>query len=332
MQFYNIDQHISVISDLQDIFGGLGHRINSDSLSGHHWVMNKERAHVPVVERNLNTIIENEVWREFHDLHKEKLSTYDGFVVTYPPIFSMFYKEFERPTIVYIPVRYDLPYTDNAGMLEIFNKFLGNKNIILVANNMIDKLYTEDRTGLSVEYIPDLCEYTKMKWEPKRDEFLLYDGSRRIQIGKTVNRYEMPHPHTWKEIQSFKGIIHFPYQVSTMSFFEQYSAGIPLFYPSKELLIKLWNKKQGVLNQCFWTKTQHGKYGFETMEEVINHADYYSGCFPHVIHFDSLVELEDKMYDDSFLQWTHDRMLEDNVVNRESVYQKWNYLLKGIKS
>ena len=90
MQFYNIDQHISVISDLQDIFGGLGHRIDSDSLSGHHWVMNKERAHVPVVERNLNTIIENEVWREFHDLYKEKLSAYDGFVVTYPPIFSTF--------------------------------------------------------------------------------------------------------------------------------------------------------------------------------------------------------------------------------------------------
>ncbi|MCJ7767674.1 hypothetical protein MUP79_04735, partial [Candidatus Bathyarchaeota archaeon] len=36
-----------------------------------------------------------------------------------------------------------------------------------------------------------------------------------------------------------KGIIHMPYECSTMSIFEQYSANVPLFFPSKSFLKEL---------------------------------------------------------------------------------------------
>jgi hypothetical protein len=290
--------------------------------------MNRERKHVPLVENNIGSIIEKELWKEFSNTYRERLSGYSGYLCCYPPIFAMLYREFAGKIFLHIPVRYDFPYSDNNRSLQQFNSFLKTDQVVPCANNMLDKLYFEDRVGRECRYIPSLCEYTGMKWNPTREDFLLYDGSRRIQLEGTVNRYEMPHPHTWQDIQSFRGIIHIPYQVSTMSYFEQYQAGIPLFYPTKALLMRLYHGKVA-LDQCFWTHTQHGKYGFDTMEEVINHADYYNENFPHVILFDSFVELEDKMNDEDLLQETHTEMMKDNEKLKAKVYAAWGEVLSG---
>lgn len=330
MVFYNLDQHCSVNSDLQYIWRKLSHEIDIDSISGHSWVMNRERRHVPLVEDNLHCIVEKELWREFYDTYHERLDKYDGFLCCYPPVFSLLYQQFAGKRVcVNIPIRYDLPYTDKPEQLEELNQFLCSDSLIVTANNRLDKAYFEDRTGGRKEctYIPSLCEYTGMKYAPKRDEFLLYDVSRQWQIENCVNRYDL-NSHKWSDIQEFRGIIHIPYNISTMSMFEQYTACIPLFYPSKKLLLDLYHRKMKVLDQCFWSREQHGKYGFDTMEAVVELADFYSDVFPHVILFDSIYDLEGKMYDDSLLEWTSAQMELDNMMNRGMAYKAWEEVLK----
>ena len=334
MKLYNLDQHISVNSDLEFIWLKLGHELDIDSISGHSWVLNRERKHVPLVENNIGSIVEKELWREFYSTYGKRLKDYNGFLCCYPPVFALLYKQFtDKRVIVHIPIRYDFPYTDNEPSLKVLNEFLVSDSVIVTANNKLDKAYFEDRTDGKKEckYIPSLCEYTGMKWAPKRSEFLLYDGSRKWQIDNTVNRYVDFHPHTWKDVQGFRGIIHMPYNISTMSMFEQYTACIPLFYPSKEFLLKMYRQKANVLEQCFWSDKQHGKYGYETIEDVLDLADFYSDTFPHIITFDNMAQLDDKRYDDAFLEWTSAEMMKDNMMNRGRVYKAWENVLESVK-
>ena len=46
--------------------------------------------------------------------------------------------------------------------------------VILVANNMYDKLYMEGFIGRPVEFIPSICDYYGEYYQPQHDEFLYY--------------------------------------------------------------------------------------------------------------------------------------------------------------
>ncbi len=46
----------------------------------------------------------------------------------------------------------------------------------------------------------------------------------------------------WPVIHQRKALVHFPYEVSTMSVFEQYCAGVPLLFPSRRFLTELAHK------------------------------------------------------------------------------------------
>jgi len=330
MTFFNIDQHVSVNSNIEYILKKLGHSLEIISLSQHHWVMNRERFHVPFIEENIHCLIEKEKWQEFYTVFKHPLASFDGFIVCHPPIFAVLYKNFvNKPIIVQISIRYDFPYTDNLKQLKIFNDFLLSDSVIITANNKLDKAYFEDRTDGKKEckYIPSLCEYTNMTYKPQRNEFLLYDNQRQYQIKDTVNRHDLPDGHKWVDIGAFKGIIHIPYNISTMSFFEQYTACIPLFFPSKKFLLELYYQGARVLDQCFWSQEQHGKYGSQTMDKVLDLADFYSETFPHVIMFDSIQQLEDKLHDNSLLEQTTGKMEEDN---KEKVYTAWKDIMSNV--
>ena len=49
MRFFNIDLHVSVIADLKNIFGKLGHSVDDKCLSGHSFVFNRTRNSVDII-------------------------------------------------------------------------------------------------------------------------------------------------------------------------------------------------------------------------------------------------------------------------------------------
>ena len=51
MHFFNLDLHIAVVADLQQIFRSLGHRVTSWSLSGHNWVFGRSADRVEIVNQ-----------------------------------------------------------------------------------------------------------------------------------------------------------------------------------------------------------------------------------------------------------------------------------------
>ena len=96
---------------------------------------------------------------------------------------------------------------------------------------MADKDYIELGTSVPSRYIPSLCKYTKAYHYPKIDKAII--------MGKNIFKtseylIEKPDKISWNDLYSYKALVHVPYEISTMSIFEQYSAGIPLFFPSRK--------------------------------------------------------------------------------------------------
>ena len=66
------------------------------------------------------------------------------------------------------------------------------------------------------------------------------------------------------------------------------------------------------------------------MDKVLDLADFYSETFPHVIMFDSIQQLEDKLHDNSLLEQTTGKMEEDNKRNKEKVYTAWKDIMSNV--
>ena len=67
--------------------------------------------------------------------------------------------------------------------------------------------------------------------------FVLYTRSKEISHPKIIKKESLRN-RSWEHLYSYRGIIHIPYNISTMSIFEQKAAGIPLFFPNKSKIIK----------------------------------------------------------------------------------------------
>ena len=209
-------------------------------------------------------------------------------------------------------------------MLEKYNKSLHRLNekklLIAVSNNKADQLYTKIGCGIDTQHIPSLCEYTKMKYNPSKNTFLSYYGE--INHPLITNKSSIGFNYKWEELCKFRGIIHFPYEISTMSMFEQFTAGIPLFFPSKKFMLEDIDI-QSV--SSYWnTNLPENLKIFSEKSTWIENADFYEVFkSPNIFMFDSLEHL-------IFLLMNFE--YKDDTDNLESykadIKKKWEYMLK----
>jgi hypothetical protein len=358
MKFFNVDQHISVIADLKHLWGHLGHSIDDICLSGHAAVMGRKRDSIPMLDGDKWCgFVQRKDYDKFSEMFPDLDEKYDGFVCCYPPLFSYLYKNFKKPIIVDIPIRYEYPCQSSKEDWEQFNGYLqegvDSRRIFLIANSEYDKRYTELFLKRPVEYIPSICMYTGAKYRPVRNEFLYYSTKSFAEFsGSNFKRKHdtLPFGHTWQEIADYSGVVHFPYNVSTMSTFEHYSANIPIFCPSLDFLLELYKHKKtyGVLEQISWAGTFGRPSGsvvdvpegeldpndFENIDSVrwwMQFSDYYNkDSMPHIIHFNSFDELFDKaMHLD--LDAVSSDMQVNNKQRLEYALTKWDTLLGKIE-
>lgn len=263
---------------------------------------------------------------------------------------------------------------------------IDSERIIPVANSLYDKKYCELFTEREWRLIPNICGYTKTNWAPKTPKFL-YSGkppfrftkhyvflswiqsafasfsfSRRRAFRKLLmtNDVLVPfrHPlvnkgklggYSWEELSEFQGIVMIPYNASTMSLFEHYSANIPVFIPSKRFLVELWRSysRLGVLSELSWNqvlglapqsqipfnRSVPDPNAFDSLEAVeywLDFADFYNeDWMPHLVYFDSWEELDYKL-SNTDLNNVSCKMREFNLVRRERIGRLWESTLNGI--
>lgn len=360
MNFLSIDQHISVIADIRYIFNQLGHTVREISLSGHAPLIGRQLTNVPMLSGDgWCTTLQERKFKEFYDTYKDMFSQFDGFICCYPPIFSMLYKYFKKPIIVQIPIRYECGADCNPELWEEFNEYLRNGvdegMIFLCANSRYDQKYASGFIDRDIEYIPSLCEYTGMSYNPVIDQIIYYSLFHvKDESGRMIKKHDaMQGGHAWQCVAEFKGIIHYPYNVSTMSTFEQYTANIPLFFPTKRYLLEMMLNEIPILHQLSWqqqSKTGKSysliKHNFEfdpnnfqdfnCVKHWLNYADFYSNDpigLQCIRHFDNIEERQKvlSMSKDELIQISRE-MKQHNEMRKEAVYSRWEGLLNEIKS
>jgi hypothetical protein len=245
LRFFNLDLHISVIADVKHVLHTLyGNKIEivNWSISGHNWVFQNPNPDVHIIHQQTWRHIDSDMIAAFQTMYDSFLSQFDGFIVTHTPVFCMLYEKYGKPILMINSCRYEQPYSWTGDyqkwnwLSDSLRRMHDRGQLISVSNNKADQEYLRRGTGIVSTWIPSLCLYTGVSYNPIRDCAVVHgDRSFFPACSALVAK---PDRYSWSDLYSYKAIVHIPYEMSTMSLFEQYSAGVPLFLPSRDFYVK----------------------------------------------------------------------------------------------
>lgn len=324
MKFFNIDLHISVIEDVKNIFSEMGHEVHSQCISGHNWVFNREPAKPDIINQNTWKSIDQSLCDKFYLRYKNELSDYDGFICCYPPAFALLYEKFEKPIFIIAATRYEYPCSDSKERYAWLNSklisMIDSGQIVPIANNKYDKMYCEYFLKREFIHIPSICSYTNS----------LYSGSLEPIVSGRSNIQGFNHilslgRYTWSDLYSHRCIIHIPYNVSLMSLFEQYTANVPLFFPT----INFGKKLPGYLSEIiFYPNVIIRDSSSFIKEEHLNYCDFYDDeWMPFLQYYDSLDDLYEKINNTDYKNISESMRLF-NKVRRKKIKELWHKYVK----
>jgi len=326
MKLFNMDLHISVLADFKNLFPEFD--ITNWNLSGHSWVFNKIRDNPKYINSSSWINLNEEMILNFQTEYDDLLKTFDGFICGHPNGFIPIYEKYNKPIIMINTCRYDLPFccSKNYKMLKSYNECLKRlqekKLLIAISNNKADKYYTQFGSSIETYHIPSLCAYTGIKYNPTKTTFLCYSGDFPTH-NLITNKSELGNKFKWDEISKFKGVIHLPYEISTMSMFEHYSGGMPLFFPTKKYMM---DKVDIQSISAYWKSELPKELSVFSDKNVwIELADFYQVFkSPNVYYYNSFEHLIELLIN---FQWKDDSDILDKY--RKEIKNDWIKLLSN---
>jgi len=297
----------------------------------------------------------------------------DAFLCYDPPAICELYEPFNKSLIVIATNRYYITRQSEERWRTWNSKlehYASDPRHIVAANNRYDVEMIRYFTGLAALWIPGFGGYTKTTYNASRNGFLL--SKRRAdeefdwwflgqfrEACKSLNR-SRPVPelirikdryprYKYSDLAAHQGIVHVPYQVSTMSIFEQYRMNIPLFFPSKELLLQ-WSIDRWVVRERTLPYLVRDPRQFtfpphpsqlhvpspndnsdpEAVKYWLQFADYY--VLPHITYFNSaehLAVILQRLTVDE-LQMISWQMKKFNEHFRKELLMKWIGILQTV--
>jgi hypothetical protein len=322
MKFFNIDCHISVIADVKNIFEKIGHQVETWSLSGHRWVFNLPKANSPIINENNWQSINEEMVEKFYYYHKTELDKYDAYICAYPPCFLKLFEKFNKPIIVISATRYDYPFLNDSKKLAwLEDSLINNKNIIKITNNDFDRNYCEKFLKNKWTTIPSLCDYTEQKHNPKNNKYILFSKILIKNLPDNIIHQSQMGKYTWKDLYSHSGIIHFPYNVSTMSIFEQDQANVPLLFPSLKMALELIKDGIPLFSEIVFPNRLENRQNDNFLNEKwLRYSDFYNG---------TIKSQEFESFEDLFNIINKNKIenIKKTINNKDIVYEKWKQIL-----
>jgi hypothetical protein len=305
-----MDAHVSVIADFKSANPEI--EVDDWCISGHAWVLNRKMDNPDFVNNYSFHQINEDMIQKFQERYDSFLQQFDGFITCHVPAFAMIYEKYNKPVLMINSCRYDLPFcqTKDYYMLQKFHQCIHRikDRITIVSNNLADQLYTFKGIGIQPLYNPSLCLYTNVKYNPVKPTFLCYN---QINISHELitNKSELSRPYKWNDLMMYRGIIHVPYEISTMSMFEQFTAGCPLFFPSKSFLKS--NSHFLISMQSYWGN-ECPKYlnEFLNLDRWIDLSDMYNAFkSPNTYYYDSAEHLFDLLKNFVYIDDTEYRQI-----------------------
>lgn len=324
MRLRHDSMHISCYQDTKDILGYLGHEVEGLCLSRHAWVLGYEQQSysIPV---NLSLACNPDHQEEFYKSYAGEMKHYDAVFITYAPCLAPLYERFELPIIMHIPIRYEYPWTGDKEGWSRFNEWIRRASksgqLHCVANNRYDAWWLTANTGVPCEVISSLCEYPGIQWAGKNKDWWLVSRKLPSTLKMPDNTIDIKNlgKYTYQDLLGYRGIIHVPYQVSTMSMFEQYWANFPLFVPSVGFLRQLHREGNAMQEVCWRRRDQ------PDWKEVSRGADYYSE-FSYVVQYNSINHLN-SLFRTVNVEEVSYKMQLKNKYRKQRVLDQWRAIL-----
>lgn len=140
-------------------------------------------------------------------------------------------------------------------------------------------------------------------------------------------------------LDTYTAVIHIPYNISTMSMFQQVRANIPIWVPTKRLLKQLWFDTNEP-NELSWTvfapgsekeaSTMDHVRKAEVLDKWLETADFYKpDILPLVFQFDSIEDLVNKVFATDY-QSAMDKSEAKQQSQRENIIFAWEQVLQGL--
>ena len=326
MKAFCMDVHISIIEDFKKNCPDV--EVVDWCLSGHAWVLKRQQDRPAHINASTWRGFNSKMIEDFRKQYDGFLRTFDMFIVGYASCFAMIYEPYGKPILMMNAVRYDVPFcwTNDMHMLDAYHECLFRlrdaKRLFIVSNNKADQLYLQLGCGLTSHFIPSLCLYTGIRYAPTRDTFLVYSGK---TPPHPLITQKPSQPFEWSELGTFRGIIHIPYEISTMSMFEHFSAGLPMFVPSKTF----WLANPAIQSMsAYWEdRTPRRLAPLRDHAVWIENSDIYTTfSSPNIHFFDSFQHLFHLLESFVYVDTTETR---ENYV--KTIQSKWDVIIQDVK-
>ena len=330
MKLFNLDMHISIVHDVKHIFQNLNHTVDSVNLSGHTWVNGEKPGKNKVVNVKNWKKIDQKMCDNFYRKYKRKLKDYDAFILSYPPAFALLFEKFQKPIITIACTRFDYPLkAENLNwLLEGMQRLKKNGQLFPVANNLLDKHYCEEWLGFEWQHISSLCDYMETYYRPEHKQFISWQRADLDlkEINSIDTNFSIRKRYNRLDISKYLGVVHFPYNLSIMSAFEQYFQAIPLFFPSLNFQMQLFRDDSRMLSEILFPNSL-----LTFSSNLIKLADWYDRSnMPYVNFFESYEHLKHLLIS-SKLSEISELMQNSNALRKSKVYSQWDRILEEVK-
>lgn len=257
------DLHVFTTQSAKKIFHNIGLDGKDRCLSSHWRFFYEEDPAIglPIKRAEVSAPYSQEAFERlahrFTEWFTQSGNRADFFYASFTSKIVHLFKYLEGPIYCQLSFRFDdnhelLP-SDAAALRDLLIGLAGSGRLELSANNRYDAMYFYYYTGIQPTYIPSTGSYIEKHYNPQSDRVLIGPGRHysygtylmdfiaeqtRSRFGLNVQTVASAFPdgHSWEKLCECRAMVVIPYAVSSGSFFEYLSMGIPMFFPSLRLL------------------------------------------------------------------------------------------------
>jgi hypothetical protein len=346
------DAHIGTCMELRyvisRIFGARAH-LETWLISGHAHLIGETPERLEVINSDTFVNLTSEKCSQFFEVYKDRLKSFDLIFVGYSTALVEAVSQAGCPIVVYNAVRYDTPYNwsndyKSLSKLNSVLKDLAEMNrILVISNNLADHDYFMAAPhGVQSTLIPTIGVYRGLRYSPELTGGIFYNSS--IALKSALATRNFPNIEflgdsksvSYPTLGKYKFIVHLPYDVTTMSVFEHYAAGIPLLFPTPRFFMDISERYPSDFRSQYWFhrgRTSYPSYLKHSHQRGsatwwCSRADFYT-TMASINYFDSFDDLYGMTMDIPICDLKSQRV--DQQIAEEFIsLEKWRINLKSV--